>query len=201
MLDSYLKNLSRVLGIGAGFASIPLFLSLASLQPPWPPAIGYVSASLVMVSALLAWEWTRAAKRSYRRSWIVAGVIILVVSLFLYLLLYSLFVESVPGSNYRVIRGFTCTEDAKMIYKSVCPDLPREALRDAEWESPILWTRVSITIVRLSITFTWLGFIAGLIVCTGSIIAGRKTKGRVEAVVLRRKQGRVSQRGSSKPID
>ena len=178
MLDTYLRDLTKVLGIGAGFASIPLILSLASLQPPWPPAIGYVSAVLVLVSALLAWEWNRSARQASRRKWIIAGTTLSIMGLGSYLLCYSLFIETVPDTGLRIIRGYTCTPDAKLVYKDVCPDLPREALRDAEWESPILWTRASLSVVRLALTFTWLGFIAGLVISTGSVIAGRKVQSK-----------------------
>ncbi|KQN18060.1 hypothetical protein ASE89_06970 [Sphingomonas sp. Leaf30] len=189
MIDTYLKNLTKVLGVGAGFATIPLLLSLASLQPPWPPAIGYVSAGLVMISALLAWEWTRAARRSDRRRWIITGLLLSLVGLAVYLVFYSMFVETIPGSDVRLILGYRCTADALLVYQAACPDLPRDALRDAEWEPALLWTRASITVVRLLLTFAWLSFVAGLIISTGAVIAGRQFGlKKAASVKVRRKQ-------------
>lgn len=176
-METYLRDLAKVLGVGAGFAAIPLFASFAALQPPWPPAIGYVSAALVLVSALLAWEWTRKSRLVHRRRWIVSGVGLTLVGLVVYLVLYSLFVENIPGSDDRVVRGFTCTADAQLIYRDRCPDLPREALQDAEWEAVAIWTRSSVTAARVSLACAWILFTAGLVAAVGSVVAGRKLGG------------------------
>ena len=68
MISDYLKNLMKVLGFGAAFAALPLIAAFADLQPPWPPAIGYVSAGLVMLAALIVWEWTRRTRTRSRRT-------------------------------------------------------------------------------------------------------------------------------------
>ena len=178
MIDDYLANLLKVLGVGALLAALPFFASLAELQPPWPPAIGFVSAALVLLSSLLAWEYARRTRIRSRRLLTLASVALTVTGLFGYLTLYSLFVEPVPGSHVRVVRGFVCTAEARQVYASNCPDLPRDALRDAEWEATVLWTRASVTEVRLGLTFTWLLFTAGLIGAVGAIVAGRQFSGR-----------------------
>lgn len=174
MISDYLKGLVKVLGIGAAFAAIPLFAALARLEPPWPPAIGMVSSALVLLSALIAWEWTRRARLRNRRLLIVLSALLTLGGLFGYLVQYSLFIEPIPGSKERVVRGFVCTEDALKVYGRQCPDLPREALRDAEWEAPNLWTRASLTWTRIGLTAAWLVFTAGLIGAVGAVVAGRK---------------------------
>lgn len=178
MIDDYLANLLRVLGVGALLAALPFFASLADLQPPWPPAIGFVSAALVLLSSLLAWEWTRRARIRNRRALTLVSVALTVIGLFGYLTLYSFFVEPIPGSHVRVIRGFTCTAEARQVYGAACPDLDRDALQNAEWEATRLWTRNSVTLVRLGLTATWLLFTAGLIGAVGAIVAGRRFSGK-----------------------
>lgn len=173
-MEKYLRDLIKILGIGAGFASIPMIVAFAGLEPPWPPAIGPVSSALILLSALAAWEWTRSGTVKKRRSWFLVSVLAVLVGLILYLTLYSLFIEPTPGGTERIIRGYTCTEEAKLVFPTQCPDLPREALRDAEWEAAVLWTRGSITVVRMGLAISWLIFIAGLVGATGSIVAGRK---------------------------
>lgn len=175
MIEQYLKRLTGVLALGAAFAAIPFFASLSRLEPPWPPAIGYVSSALVLVGALVAWEWTRSAKVGHRRRWIVIAVAMTFAGLVSYLTLYSLFVVNIPGATDRLIRGYTCTHDTLLIYKYQCPELSMAALEDSGWEPAELWTQGSITIVRLGLTLSWLVFIAGLIVSVGSIVAGRKS--------------------------
>ncbi len=173
-MDDYFKSLFRVLGIGAAFAAIPLMVAFAELQPPWPPAIGYVSSALVLLSSLAAWEWTRKSSQRARRAWFISAFFLTLIGLGSYLALYSMFIEVMPGTNYRVVRGYECTAEAIAVYKNQCPHLSRDALRDAEWENVVLWTRGSITFVRLGLTFAWLIFTAGLICAVGAIVAGRK---------------------------
>jgi hypothetical protein len=178
MIASYLRNLTGVLATGAAFAALPLFASLADLQPPWPPAIGYVSAAFVLIGSLAAWEWTRAAKVRNRRLWIIIATGVTLLGLVSYLTLYSMFIEIIPASGIRVIRGYECTSDALLLYGDQCPDLPRQALQDASWETVDLWTRSSVTKVRLGLAFSWLIFTAGLVLAVGSIVAGRKAGSR-----------------------
>ncbi len=174
MLNAYLKNLVTVLGVGAGFAAIPLFAQLASLEPPWPPAIGTVSAALVLLASLGAWEWARQGRLASRRRLFLAAVVLTLGGLIAYMWLYSSFVEPVPGAKLRVVRGFVCTAEAQQLYGQACPDLPRDALRGAEWEALALWTRDSVTGARLGLVVSWLVFTSGLIAAVGAIIAGRK---------------------------
>lgn len=174
MIEQYLSNLTRVLGIGAAFATIPMVVSFADLQPPWPPAIGPVSGGLILISALAAWEWVRATHVQSRRSWFLWAAVLTASGLIFYLALYSLFIENLPGGAGRVVRGFSCTNDAWIVYGSACPDLPREALQNAEWEAERLWTRGSLTVVRIGMTVAWLTFVLGLVTAAGAIIAGRR---------------------------
>ena len=177
-MDEYLKNLLKVLGVGAAFASLPLFASLAALEPPWPPAIGYVSAALILLASLIAWEWTRKSRQVHRRRWIMSGLALTLVGLLSYLILYSMFVEPIPGAGERVVRGYECTRQAQLVYRDECPDLSRDALKDAEWEALVLWTRSSVTIARVLLTLSWLVFMTGLITCLGAIVSGRQFGGK-----------------------
>ena len=177
-MDEYLKNLLKVLGVGAAFATLPLFASLAKLEPPWPPAIGYVSAALILLASLIAWEWNRKSRQVHRRRWIVAGLALTLLGLLSYLILYSMFIEPIPGSDERVVRGYECNARALAVHGDLCPDLPREALMDAEWEALALWTRSSVTVARVLLTLAWLVFVTGLIACIGAIVAGRQFGGK-----------------------
>jgi len=174
-IGDYLGGRQKVLGISASFAAIPLLASFASLQPPWPPAIGAVSAALVFAAALLSWEWTRRSRVANRRRWIVAGLVTTIAGLAVYLYFYSSFVDDIPGTSLRVIRGYQCTGQALLVYPDVCPDLPTDALQGAEWEPTELWTRQSVTNVRMALAASWLAFTAGLILMAGAVVAGRKT--------------------------
>ena len=110
-MDQYLRDLLKVVGIGGAFALLPALAALAGLSPPWPPAIGGVSALLILVFSLIVWEWVRKSRTAHRRAWILSALVLTLTGLFGYLILYSLFIEPVPGTDERVIRGFTCTPE------------------------------------------------------------------------------------------
>lgn len=173
MWDSYLSDVGTVLKKAGGFVALPLIAGFAGLQPPWPPAIEFVSAAFILIAALVMWEWTRSARRAVRRRFIIAGILLTTVGIAGYLPLYSLYVENIPGKSVRVIRGTECTPKAKLVYPDDCPDLPRDALRGVEWESNVLWTRRSIMTVQLELVASWLAFTAGLVAFAGAVIAGR----------------------------
>jgi hypothetical protein len=175
MLD-YLKNIQEVLKVGGAIAALPIVAAVVGLSPPWPPAIAGVSALLILVASAVVWEWVKDARRGTRRVWVLAALFLTLTGLVGYLLLYSLFIEPIPGTDERVIRGYTCTPEALLVHKAACPDLPREALADAEWEAVKLWTRQSVTVVRLGLAVSWLVFTAGLIATVGAILAGRRLK-------------------------
>lgn len=177
-MDSYLKDLIKILGVAAAFAALPLLVGFAGLAPPWPPAVAYVTAVFILIAALVMWEWVRDVSRTVRRRFILAGIALTVIGLGVYLPFYSLYVQDVPGSDERVVRGTKCTPKAQLVYAAECPELPRDALRAAEWQAEVLWTRGSIMQVQLVLVAAWLAFTAGLIAFVGAVIAGRPTAGR-----------------------
>jgi hypothetical protein len=181
-MDAYFKDLTKVLGIAAALASIPLIAAFAKLQPPWPNAIEYVSAVFIIVCALIMWEWVRRARRFTRRGFILAGLVLILAGIGTYLPLYSSYVSEVPNDGGRVVRGSVCTPDAQALYPRLCPDLPDQALIEAGWEPELLWTRASIQRARLELVAAWLCFIVGLIAIVGASVAGRPTGGRKKPV-------------------
>ena len=172
-MDAYFKDLIKVLGLAAALATVPLIAAFARLQPPWPPAVEYISAVFIIACALIMWEWVRGAKRGVRRAFITAGLVLILGGIATYLALYSSYVTDDADSTIRVVRGSVCTSDAQALYGRACPDLPEEALREAGWNAELLWTRASIRSSQLWLVGAWLAFITGLIAMIGASVAGR----------------------------
>ncbi|GAA3894753.1 hypothetical protein GCM10022276_12350 [Sphingomonas limnosediminicola] len=177
-MDQYLKDLLKILAFGATIATIPLIVAFAGLQPPWPPAVEYVSAVFILMAALAMWEWGRAAKRASRRGLMILGMALCTIGIGAYLPLYSLYVVDVPDTKDRVVIGTECTASAKLVYPLDCPHLPLEALPSAEWKAQRLWTSTSIMRVQLALVAAWISFTAGLMAFVGAVIAGRPVSGR-----------------------
>jgi hypothetical protein len=175
-MESYLAKLIRVLGVGAAFATLPLLAAFSKLEPPNPPAIAYVSSALILLAALIAWEWGQGASRTLRRRRVMVSAVLCVAALLAYMYVYLSFVENIPGSEIRIVRGYVCTPQAIEVYREYCPDIPKAMIAEANWETKTLWTRQSVANVEIMLVAAWLVFTAGLIGAVGSIVSGERKK-------------------------
>ena len=153
--------------------AVPVLAALAALDPPWPAHFGLVSAALIAAcgaSAQLGLGFLPRFDGRVLRKLIPALVL---GGLVAYLALASLFVETIPGTGVRVVKGFVCTPDAALVYGETCPGLSRDALRDAEWEAATLWTGPSLLVARLSLVVSWLVIVAGLALAAAAVASRR----------------------------
>lgn len=152
----------------AALVALPAVGALFSYDPPWPAGLGYVSA--VLVAGAAAWaHFSVPGPKWLTRNRLRALVAALAVAGIAYLALGSLFIETIPGTDVRVVKGFTCTPDAELVYGNACPNLGRDALRDAEWEAGTLWTGTSVMLVRLGLALSWLVLVGGLALAAARI--------------------------------
>ena len=155
----------------------PLLAAAAALDPPWPAHFGLVSAMLVAAcgaSAHLGLSVLPPLSGRVLRRLVPALVL---GGLVTYLALASLFVEAIPGTGVRLVKGFVCTPDASLVYGNSCPGLSRDALRDADWEAATLWTGPSLLVARLSLVISWLLLVAGFALAAAAIAPRRGTLG------------------------
>ena len=159
------------LAVVAILVAAPVLAAVAGLDPPWPAHFGYVSAAIVAAGA----GWAHYRTRAKTPRWLIPTLV--GAGLLAYLSLASLFVESVPMTDVRLVKGFTCTADARLVYGDGCPALNRDALRDAEWEPATLWTASSLLAARMALVASWLVLVAGLALAAAAVeqrrIAGR----------------------------
>lgn len=163
----------KVAAFGSAFAAIPLFASMENLEPPWPTAIAYVSAAVILVAALVAREYGPGLKPGHRRLMLLVSVALTLAGLFAYLYLYSTFVVVIEDGE-RFIFGYECNGPTQAIYKSRCPDLGEAELSLAGYEPESLFTKGSLTAVRLALVAAWLVFIAGLMAAVAWAVAARR---------------------------
>ena len=165
----------------AALVALPAGAAFLAFDPPWPSGIGYASVALVAGAA--GWQHFSGGRGDWltMRGARVIGVVLVVVAI-AYLSLFSLFVETIPESGVRVVKGFTCTPDALLVYGNSCPALGRDALRDAEWEAATLWTGTSVMLVRVGLVTGWLSLVAGLALAAARVermrIMGSRTWSR-----------------------
>lgn len=172
--DHFFKELLTVFGYAAAFASIPLFASFQQLQPPWPVAIGYVSSAIILVASVLVWEFGPGLLQGRRRAMLVAAVGLTIIGLFAYLYLYSSFV--VPVGDERYIIGHECNVQTRAVYPQNCPFLGETELARAGYDPGLLFTKSSLTNVRLGLVAAWLVFVAGLMAAVAWAVAGKRNR-------------------------
>lgn len=174
--DPFLRELVKVLALGAAFASIPLLASMENLQPPWPTAVAYVSAAIILIGALIAREFSADMSRKARRTLLIIAATLTLVGLFSYLYFYSSVVRTLTEipENRRIILGFACNADTQAIYGDRCPNLTIDDLRRAGYDPEQMFTASSIRAARLVLVASWLLFTAGLVAAVGWAIAGPK---------------------------
>jgi hypothetical protein len=168
--DPFFREIAKTLAFGATFASIPLFASMGDLQPPWPTAVAYVSAALILLGALLARELGRGMTERRRKTMLLLAALLTVLGLFAYLYLYSQLVVPLDNGS-RIIRGFACNADALATYPDECPYLTKDDLKRAGYQADLMYTAGSLTAAKLLLVASWLLFTAGLVAAVGWAVA------------------------------
>ena len=169
-IEASLGRLSKILGLAAAVAALPLFARFATLEPPWPPGASAISSALV-ASAVVAASAAPMHDASSRRRAAHVAAGFAVAGLVGYLALVSFFVVGTADGTRRVFIGFTCTADAAAVYRQSCPFLDADALSAAEWRPERLWTPTSLSAIRMGALLAWLVFFVGLAVALANYVA------------------------------
>jgi hypothetical protein len=154
------------------FAALPISMALIGIAPPWPPAIAWVSAAIVLVAMLVGRALDVGLTPRRRRMLMLAATGAAVAGLFLYLVLYASFVVTIPGGE-RVVLGYRCNEMGQALHPDSCPYLDARILQTAEWDPGNLFTAGSILTVRMALVAAWLMLLLGLAGAAGWALAAR----------------------------
>ena len=156
---------------GALVGSIaPVLAGVANLAPPWPPAVVPMTSLFELTILIMTFQFMQGAKRSKINKVMISAGILTFVFVFLYLGLLSEFVFQEPLSKLRFVKGFNCTEEAKMVFPADCPFFTDDELAKNEWEAQRFWSLASITVVRIGLAVNWFLVFSGLAAIIGSFI-------------------------------
>ena len=153
-----------------GSLAVPFAAAVASLSPPWPPAIVLVTAVAELVALIYVYQFLKSAKRRSINRIIAATGPALVILGAAYLVGVSLYTYEVPTTKQRFVKGYVCTEEAVSVFKQKCPDLGIDELKQAEYDADRLWTSRSIAMTRLAIVALWLAAFVALSILVGSFL-------------------------------
>jgi hypothetical protein len=153
-----------------GSVAVPFAAALASLSPPWPPAIVLVTAVSELVALIYVYQFLKSTGRKNINRIIALSGVFLVLFGLVYLTAVSLYTYEVPTTKQRFVKGYVCTVDASAVFKEKCPDLGMDELKTAEYDADRLWTARSIAATRVALVVLWLASFVALSVLVGSFL-------------------------------
>jgi hypothetical protein len=155
----------------------PFVAAFSGVSPPWPDGVAAVTGVIELVVILLAFQGLQDRRRaSAVVLWVSAAVFL--AGLLAYLWLFSEFTYVVPGEGRRYAKGLACTPEASAVFKARCPDLGEAELSTASWDAWRLWTRSSISQVRLLLLASWLVLFIALASLVSAFLTTQSRKRR-----------------------
>jgi hypothetical protein len=161
---AFIRDVRSILSWVVKFAALAPFVDLlVNLGPPWPDraATALLTSAAAFVTFALAYEflWHR---RPSTDPWVVqlalvAGVLLLAGSGYMYFERFGRFVVDMPDAAHRVAVGTDMHPDVKAMAESDQSRWTREELlKHFEGRPEAVWTADSLGRVRTSLLFWWL---------------------------------------------
>jgi hypothetical protein len=155
--DNVLKSFGKLSVWAVGAGSAPFVGALASLAPPpWPKQITGITAVMDLVVLVLVFQFLISAGRKVVNRAMVLTALVLALAVFSYLFVFNRYTFVIPASGAREVKGFVCTENAKLVYGEHCQDNADEILASMEYKAELLWQKWSIERMTLILQALWL---------------------------------------------
>jgi hypothetical protein len=147
--------------MGASVA-VPLVDYVAGLGPPWPwnNSVPVITSVAELLALMCAFHFLSRANRRITNRILFALIVTLLILFGGYLYFNSQYTFVSPVNDEKYVKGFTLRTDVTaVISESYTSD---DALRGAEYRPEEVWTRTSITLMRLTLLALWLGSFVSL---------------------------------------
>lgn len=147
--------------VGAGIfgALVGYFVELT---PPWPDYVTPITCAVVLLVFMYVFLSYRRTSRLRARRDFLRAALCLVTFLIVYLFFDSTFVFEANASDVRLVTGYRCTIEAAEQFAN-CPFLTLDQVASAQFDPDLLWTKSSLSIVRLAIFLNWIGFFCSFV--------------------------------------
>lgn len=138
---------------------IPFVASFLAVIPPWPDGLDVLTAVIQLGALVVAYQTFRNQAEVVTTSvklWASLGLVVLL----LYLVVFSMFTVYDPGTSHSYVIGFQCSTGAQQLsdlhkFAGVCPFLQYDDLRTAAFDASALWTKGSLTVMRVVLIALW----------------------------------------------
>jgi hypothetical protein len=150
---------------------LPFVAAALGIAPPWPPGIQIVTVAIEALTIVTFLVVVRSLDRASLKRYLFASAACLALCGGGFLVAQSAFVFAAPTTGQRFVKGFVCTDDARLLYKSKCPFLGDDELQGTEYDAERLWTVQSIAATRVALDALWLlAFVAVSVLSAFAIV-------------------------------
>lgn len=141
---------------------VPFLAAALGIVPPWPRGIQIVAAAVEALTVIAFLVAVRSLDGVALKRCLFAAAACFAVGGTGFLIAQSSFVFAVPTTGERFVKGFVCTDEARLLYKDKCPFLGDDELQGTEYDPERLWTVQSIAVTRVSLDVLWLLSFVGI---------------------------------------
>jgi hypothetical protein len=172
-LDDFKQVLAEFgnLSLWAAGASVvfPFIASFLSIIPPWPVGLNVITAVIQLVTLIVAYQtFSRNNQRITRNiKWLAVLGLFLLLS---YMSLFTLFTIYIPPAHRSIVIGYECLSDAQRVFGSKCPFLTIDDLSGAVFDEFLLWTKFSVTVIRVLLVALWFSVFICLALLIGQFL-------------------------------
>lgn len=178
-----LKDVRSLSAVGAGLGA-PFVAAIKLAPPPWPKEIVIITAIMELIVLICVFQFFASAPRQRVNRLMILGIALCAVAGMSYLVGYYRYTFEIPTTHAREIKGFVCTDEARLVYGEGCQDNAEEKLPDVQYEAAKIWKRWSIDRVTYALNGLWLfsfgalSFLIGLFVVFQSAQPARESGGQ-----------------------
>ncbi|MDR7009881.1 hypothetical protein J2W46_006812 [Paraburkholderia strydomiana] len=175
-----LRDVHKIALVAAGgLILLPLLAGLGGYVPPWPAGIVGITSLVEIVVLITVFQFMARASRA-KASWVILGAAILVLTLSaIYLLTSAIFVYAIPNNTTRVVLGCGLSEKTRLILLAsygrlptdVCPGDFALMLASAQYETDIVWSKLSVSLIKGALALSWLGAFGALAALFGVFVS------------------------------
>lgn len=161
--------------VAAPFADIILRQFDTGIGPPWPPGVLIITSIVELLVLMVIFNFFFRAKAKTLDKLMVAALIALCITFVGYLLLFSHFTEPHPKTHKLMVSGYEpVSEDMRQAFAEGYTN--EQALEENEYTPAKVWTKRSITNVRVGILLAWLVAFGSLSAFIGLFVMAQRRK-------------------------
>jgi hypothetical protein len=174
-----IKDVRRVaLFCAGGLILLPVAASLGGYAPPWPKGITTITTLMEMAVVITAFQLSAGKPRRVASRRVVLSLCAMVFFSLIYLGLNAVFVVTIPNSDVQIVLGCGLSRSALLVQRlpadlpllDACPGEFASLLASAQYETDKIYTRLSVSAIRVCLVIAWLGAFASFASLTGVFV-------------------------------